>query len=227
MKRTPVDYRDFRLSKLNDPRFSHAKLLLGWVGYFSLYFLTENLIPASRCTPVHIGLDDWIPFCEYFVVFYVGWYLLVFGSLAYSFFYDTEKFRRLQTYIIITQVLAMTAYILLPTRQDLRPAVFAHDNVFTQIIGFIYSFDTSTGVCPSLHVAYSMGILSVFLKDREVPVPWKVFLVLFVLGVCLSVCFVKQHSALDVFAAFPVCAVAEFLVFRKDRQKARKRARSV
>ena len=64
MKKPVVDYREFRLSKLRDPQFSHLLLLLGWVGYFALFFLTENLIPAEKCTPVHLWLDDWIPFCE-------------------------------------------------------------------------------------------------------------------------------------------------------------------
>ena len=62
MKKPVVDYRTFRLSKINAPQFSHLKLLLGWVGYFILYFLTENLIPAENCTPVHMWLDDLIPF---------------------------------------------------------------------------------------------------------------------------------------------------------------------
>ena len=43
MRRPVIDYREFRLSKLNDPQFSHLKLLFGWVVYFAFYFLTENL----------------------------------------------------------------------------------------------------------------------------------------------------------------------------------------
>lgn len=220
MKKPTVDYRGFRLSKLNEPRFSHVKLLFGWVGYFCLYFLTENLIPAERCHPVHSFLDDLIPFNEFFVIFYVGWYLLVFGSLAYTFFYNVDQFKKLQTYIIITQIVAMAAYIIYPTRQDLRPEEFARSNVFTQIVSVIYAFDTNTGVCPSLHVAYSLGILSVFLRDKSVSKLWKAFLTVFVLLICLSVCFVKQHSAVDVFAALPVCILAEFLVFGRTRRRA-------
>ena len=53
MKTPVVDYREFRLKKLNEPRFSHLKLLVGWLVYFLFYFLTENLIPASTCHPVH------------------------------------------------------------------------------------------------------------------------------------------------------------------------------
>ena len=81
---------------------------------------------------------------------------------------------------------------------------------------FIYSFDTSTGVCPSLHVAYSMGILSVGLKDPLMTKFGKAVLTFVVLMICLAVCFVKQHSAIDVFAALPVCVLAELLVFGKD-----------
>ena len=73
MKKKPVDYSGFSLSRLNEPRFSHLKLLLGWVFYFVMYFITENLIPAERCHPIHCALDDLIPFNEFFVIFYVGW----------------------------------------------------------------------------------------------------------------------------------------------------------
>ena len=219
MKKTPVDYRGFRLSRLNEPRFSHAKLLLGWVGYFILYFLTENLIPAARCHPVHCFLDDIIPFNEWFLLIYTSWYLLIVGSLAYGFFFDTDKFRQIQTYIILTQVIAMAVYILWPSRQDLRPEVFEHDNILTKLMAVIYAFDTNTGVCPSLHVGYSLGILSAFLKDKDLSPFWKGLLTVYVISICLSVCFVKQHSAVDVFAALPMCALAEFLVYRRELWK--------
>ena len=152
MNRQPYDYSGFSLRRLNEPRFAHAKLLGGWIGYFILYFITENLIPASRCHPIHCALDDLIPFNEAFLFFYVGWYVLVAGSLAYTFFYNVPAFRKLQTFIMITQAVAMLCYILWPSRQDLRPEVFPRENLLTALMGFIYSFDTSTGVCPSLHV---------------------------------------------------------------------------
>lgn len=224
MKRQMVDYRGFSLSKINEPRFSHIKLLLGWVIYFIMYFLTENLIPAERCHPIHCWLDDVIPFNEFFVIFYVGWYFLVFGALLYYFLYDVDKFKELQTYIIITQVVAMACYILYPSRQDLRPEEFANSNILTYIMGLIYAFDTSTGVCPSLHVAYSMGILSVGLKDKNLAKIWKVLLVFVVVMICMAVCFVKQHSAVDVLVAMPVCLLAEALVYGKSYWRRRIKA---
>lgn len=213
-KQPVVDYRQFRLSKLNTPEFSHLKLLAGWIVYFAMYFLTENLIPASKCHPIHCALDDLIPFEELFVIPYVFWFVLVAGLLLYYLLYNIDSFKRLQIFIIITQVIAMTVYILYPSRQDLRPDSFARHNFLTWIVGFLYAFDTPTGVCPSLHAGYSFGILSVALKDREIPRVWKGVLMLIVSTICCAVCFIKQHSAVDVAAAIPMCAVAEAIVYR-------------
>lgn len=224
MKKKPYDYSGFSLKRLNEPRFRHVKLLGGWIFYFAMYFITENLIPREACHPIHCALDDLIPFNEFFVIFYVGWYALVFGALAYTFFFNVENFRRVQTYIIITQVIAMACYVLYPSRQDLRPEVFPRDNFLTATMAFIYSFDTSTGVCPSLHVGYSLGILSTGLKDPDLSVIWKVLLTFTVIMICLAVCFVKQHSAVDVLWAIPMCLVAECLVFGRSYWKPRLRA---
>ena len=219
MKKPMVDYSGFRLSRINEPRFSHVKLLLGWVGYFLFYFLTENLIPAERCHPMHCWLDDVIPFNEYFVIFYVGWYVLVAGSLAYTFFYNVPAFRKLQTFIMITQAAAMLVYILWPSRQDLPPEVFPRENLFTWIISIIYNFDTPSGVCPSLHVAYSIGIASVWCKEKDVSLGFKAFIVAFVCVICVSTAFIKQHSVVDIFAALPVGLLAELILYWKDYWK--------
>ena len=219
MKKPVIDYRTFRLKKVNEPQFAHLKLLLGWVVYFALYFLTENLIPADRCRPVHMWLDDLIPFNEYFLIPYVFWYALIVFSLGYFLLYNVDSFKRLQTYIIITQLVAMAIYILFPSRQDLRPEVFPRDNFLTDCIRFLYTFDTNTGVCPSLHVAYSLGIASVWTKEKDAHFWWKVFVVVAVIFICLSTMFIKQHSAVDFFAALPVCLLAEWIVYGRQKKK--------
>lgn len=215
MKKPVVDYRQFRLSKLNDPQFAHLKLLLGWVVYFLFYFLTENFIPVENCHVIHSALDDRIPFNEFFFIPYCFWYLLIVISLVYFALYDVENFRNLQTFIIITQVVAMTVYILYPSVQNLRPTEFARDNFFTWLAGIIYTLDTPTGVCPSLHVAYSLGIGSCWLKEKSASKLWKGFVVFSVILISLSTAVVKQHSVIDIAAALPVGLLAEILVFGK------------
>ena len=203
MKQPVVDYRPFRLSKLNTPEYNHLLYLLGWVGYFILYFLTENLIPAERCYPVHCWLDDVIPFNEIFVIPYTFWYVLIVISLLYFLLYNPDSFKKLMGFIIVTQVVAVAVYIIFPTRQDLRPEVFPRENILTWVMGLIYTFDTNTGVCPSLHVAYSIGIASVWCKEKGVAKGWKVFVVIAAVLISISTAFVKQHSVVDIIAALP------------------------
>lgn len=215
MKKPVVDYRQFRLSKINEPQFAHLKLLLGWVVYFLFYFLTENFIPVESCHVIHSALDDLIPFNEFFFIPYCFWYLLIVISLVYFALYDVENFKNLQIFIIITQVVAMTVYILYPSVQNLRPTGFARDNFFTWLANIIYTFDTPTGVCPSLHVAYSLGIGSCWLKEKNASKLWKGFVVFSVILISLSTAVVKQHSVIDIAAALPVGLLAEILVFGK------------
>lgn len=217
MRKPVIDYRKLRLSNICSPSFRHLFLILDWVIYLIMFALTERFIPADKCYPVHCSLDDIIPFCEYFIIPYAGWYILIIGTLLYFLFYDVESFKELQKYIIITQVIAMTAYIVFPTRQDLRPDVFVRDNIFTDMVRLLYRIDTNTGVCPSLHVGYSLGIASAFLKaERKTASPaFKAFIVVFVILICISVTFVKQHSVVDIIAALPMCLVAELAVYGK------------
>ncbi len=222
MRKPVISYRELSLATVNQPRYRHLLFLFGWVGYFCLYFLTENGIPAEACTPVWCPLDDVIPFCEFFVIPYVGWYVLIVLSLLWFMFYNPEHFRALMKFIIVTQVVAMAIYILFPTRQDLRPDAFPRDNVFTDIVALLYAADTNTGVCPSLHVAYSVGIASTWLKEKGASPLAKGLLTLFCALVCVSIAFVKQHSVVDAFAAVPVCLLAEWVAFG-DFWRARRR----
>ena len=107
MRAPTVDYRYLRLNILSTPEYRHLFLLLGWVGYFGLYCLTENLIPDENCYPVYCWLDDMVPVCEWFVIPYVSLYLLIVGSLLNILLYSVDSFQKLQTYIIITPIGAM------------------------------------------------------------------------------------------------------------------------
>ena len=214
MRQLTVDYRKLRLSNLRSPAYRHLLLLGGWLVYFSLYFLTEQLIPYESCHVVHCALDDAIPFCEFFIVPYLLWFLLVAGSLLYLLLYDVPNFRRLSIYIMITQAGAMLVYILWPSIQLLRPETMPRENLFTWIVSFVYRFDTPTGILPSLHAAYSIAILSVFEHRRETRLWWRILLPILVVIIVLATFFVKQHSVLDALAAIPLCLLGELLIYR-------------
>lgn len=216
MKKPVVDYTEFRLRRINEPQYAHLKYLLGWVGYFILFHLTETYIPAEKCHVVHCWLDDVIPFCEYFIIPYVFWYALIIITLVYFALYHPEGFKRFMTFLIVTQVIAVVIYTLFPSRQELRPVEFIRDNIFTYGVETLYTIDTNTGVCPSMHVAFSIGIMSAWLKEPDVSKVWKAFIVISAILICLSTMFIKQHSVLDFLAALPLCLLAEGIAYGKS-----------
>ncbi|MBR3934667.1 MAG: phosphatidic acid phosphatase [Clostridia bacterium] len=216
MRKPVVDYRKFRFSKLNTPEFSHLKLLSGWIVYFVLYLITENFIPQKECYVIHCKLDEMIPFCEWFIIPYVSWYLLIAWSLLYFALYDIDGFKKLMTFFFVAQVSSMIIYIIFPNRQDLRPVVFPRDNIITDAVKFLYSIDTDTNVCPSMHVGFSLAITSAWLKAKNVSRIWKGFIVFSLIVICCSVSLIKQHSVIDTVAAFALCAVIEIAVYGKS-----------
>lgn len=213
MRKPVVDYRKFRFSKLGTPEFSHLNLLFGWIGYFVLYTITELFIPQEKCFVVHSSLDDVIPFCEYFIVPYVLWYLSLAVTLVYFALYNVENFKRFQIFVITSQVIAMAVYIIFPNRQDLRTDLDAlgRDNFFIDVVRLLRTVDTNTNVCPSLHVGLSIGIASMWLKEKTAAWWVRIAIVIFCILVILSTVFLKQHSVVDAYAAIPMCILAEFL----------------
>ena len=207
-------YKDFDLSKINEHKYSHIKLLWGWVFYFIAFYLTENFIPVEKCHVIHCPLDDIIPFNEYFVIFYCLFYVMVFGSLLYFFFYDERSFKKLQTYLIVTQVIAIFIYIIYPSVQIGRPSQL-DDTFLCNVIGYIYSIDTPTGVCPSLHVAYSLGLASIWRKKKKTSIAVKILMIIITTLIAISVVFVKQHSVIDIIAAIPLCLLAEYITYNR------------
>ena len=108
-----------------------------------------------------------------------------------------------------------------PNGQNLRPASFDHQNLFTQLVQIIYATDTPTNVLPSLHVYNSLGAAiaiahsSRLKKHRAVRTGAYILTTLII----LSTVFLKQHSATDVFAAFAIALLVYPLVYVLQEKK--------
>lgn len=210
-----VDYRKFRLSKLDTPEFSHLKLLLFWPLYGLVFLILEHGY-GQTFHLVYTALDDKIPFCELFVIPYYFWFAFIVGMLLYTLFFDVHAFRRYMWYIILTYSTTCLIYVIYPTYQNLRPAVLPRNNFLTQIVSGLYAFDTNTNVCPSLHVT---GSMAVFFASRHCKrfqtTGWRIAFVATTALICASTVFLKQHSLIDVAAALVLCIVAYPVVYRK------------
>ena len=118
-------------------------------------------------------------------------------------------------------ILALAAFLVLklrktPERKKTFPKVVSLawlGALLTDAVALLYAVDTSTGVCPSLHAAGAIGIASAWLKSQSAARRQKAAVVLAAVLICLSTVFIKQHSVVDVFAALPLCLLAETVAY--------------
>lgn len=215
MKKT--DFRNFTWDKLNTEEYSHLKLLLYWPVYGLLFYFVERVYAPGGYIVMHCALDDAIPFCEYFLIAYLFWFVYLIGALAYTLFLDREGFRRMMRFIIFTYSVTILIYILFPTCQHLRPSELARDNALTRFAAYFYRFDTDTNVCPSLHVIGSFAAcFTLWDTGRFSSRGWRAANAACCALICASTVFMKQHSVLDVAAALPLCLAGYALCYMKN-----------
>ena len=219
MKRATVSYKGFRFSKLNDPQFSHLKLLLFWPPFLAMFFVTGRIYPLEECAVMYMPLDDLIPFCEWFVIPYVVWYLQIAFTLLYFLRYDVQSFKRIQIFIVLAQAISTVIFLLFPTCHQLRPETFPRDNLLTDCVKLLYAVDTPANACPSLHVTYAIGIAVTWCMSKAAHWGWKLGMVVLSILICMATTFIKQHSAVDFFGALPLCAVCALIVHLILRKK--------
>ncbi len=218
-----TDYRKLRLRNINSPEFSHLKLLLFWPVFGFMFLFVERIGVRSEYFPISCALDDLIPFCEYFIIPYLFWFIFLAGIHIYTLLYDTAAFRRMMRFIAVTYTIAIAVYLVFPNCQELRPEEFARDNVLTRFMTWFYGFDTNTNVCPSIHVIGSAAVMFAAWDCERLGTPaWKTAFAAAAVLISVSTMFLKQHSAVDVIAAVPVCAVGyvwAYIVPRAGKRK--------
>lgn len=195
-------------------RKKELRYLLFWPIYLFFFAVLERVWPAGHYTVVWCPLDDMIPFCEVFLIAYVAWFVFMAGVHVYTIFRSPGAYRKMMQFFCVTFGLTTLLYFIWPTCQELRPETFPRDNVLTTIVSWLYAIDTPTNVCPSMHVIGSVAALlgAWWAKGLNRPLPRVLFTVLTVL-ISLSTVFLKQHSAVDVFAAIPMCMIGYLVVY--------------
>ena len=213
-KRAAVDYRQFRLSRLNTDQFRHLKLLLYWPVFGLLFWYAERGVEVDHYYPMYCWLDDYIPFNEWFLIPYLFWFVFMVGMHLYTLRYDVPAFRRMMHFIMLTYSISLVIFFLFPNCQQLRPLVFERDNIFTRFLVDFYAFDTSTNVCPSLHVVGSLAAMFAAWDTPRFSTPLRraAFGIVAAL-ISVSTVFLKQHSVLDILVALVVCCVGYIAVY--------------
>lgn len=179
------------------------------------FFLMERLVPAGCDYWVsYCPLDDRIPFLEGFVVPYCLWYPLLFCVGVFLLVFDVPGLKKYVLFMSVGFGFSIVFCILFPNGQDLRPAVFPRDNIFTRLLECIYAADTNTNVLPSMHVIGSVAAALAAWHSKPMK-RWRFLPAIAALLASISTVFVKQHSVLDIFAGLAVCVPLWFWLYRK------------
>lgn len=202
-------------------KYKHAWPLLYILIYLPWFLLLEYNFPADYAGLhiIHCPLDDIIPFCEWFVIPYLLWFLYMPAVFLFLFYHSKNEFYRICAYEFTGMTICLIIYTLFPNGLDLRLSNIDRNNLLVDLVLLLYDSDTPTNVCPSIHV---FGTLSAHiclinsphmkeLKTRELikKISW-----ILTILICLSTVFLKQHSVIDLVCGVILSIILYFVIFK-------------
>ena len=197
----------------------HVYWLLGLIALALAYFVTQHL--GLQYHVVHLPLDDRIPFCPAFVVFYILWYFYVPGCMLWACFRARDVFYRQVAALFSGAFVCAAVFVLYPTCVDFRPSA-AGPGLARALCRLIYANDAPVNVFPSLHCyeALVMHLATFRVPPLRAHKALRLASFALVVLICLSTLLIKQHSAADLIAGCALAVAAHSLttyLFSKRR----------
>lgn len=188
------------------------------LAYTVFYMTGFSWLEKRHVTGVHImtlSIDYKIPFLEIFIIPYVLWFVYIAVTVVYFLIHEEEDFDALAQFLVFGMTVFLLISAVYPNGLNLRPVTFERDNIFTDIVKFIYASDTPTNVLPSIHVYNSMAAFLAIKRSRLAKnnSKWAWASGILTLLIILSTMFVKQHSVFDVFCAMVLTVFANHLYY--------------
>lgn len=206
----------------------HFFLLLYAFIYVPWFCYLEKTV-TTKFHIIHMTLDEYIPFCEYFIIPYYLWFVYMGAAIIYIAFTDGPTCWKMGLFLITGMTVFLFVSTVYPNGHMLRPQEFARDNIFVDMVKQLYATDTPTNLFPSIHVYNSLGVhFALTHCDRLKEKKWiKVASFILMTSIILSTMFLKQHSTFDVLTAFGLAAFMYSVCYGSiaeniDRRKAKK-----
>ncbi len=190
----------------------HGLLLLYFAIYLPWFAHLEKTV-TTHFHVIHVALDDYIPFCEYFIIPYLLWFAYIAWGFVYFYLHNREEYFRLCTMLFTGMTVFLVISTIYPNGHYLRPDTFVRDNIFTDAVKWLYATDTSTNLFPSIHVYNSIAIHMAVRHCENFRSKKAVRCIsgLLMFSIILSTMFLKQHSVFDVVTGI-VMAVFLYLI---------------
>lgn len=194
------------------------------LAYFILYIPWFAWLERTVTKKFHIitmTVDLKIPFCEYFIIPYLLWFAYVAFGVVYFFFRSKEDYYKLCAFLFTGMTLFLIISTVYPNGHDLRPLAFKQENLFTELVSWLYRTDTPTNLFPSIHVYNSLGVHIALMHSKCFQGKKAGRAVSFVLcvSIILSTMFLKQHSVFDVLTAFGLAFTMYYVIYRQAYKK--------
>ena len=195
---------------------SYFAIYLPWFGHLEKTVTTHFHV-------IHTALDDYIPFCEYFIIPYFLWFAYIAAVILWFFFTNKEDYYRVCILLFTGMTLSLLICTLFPNGTDFRPYVDPEKNIFAKAVSLLYATDTCTNVFPSIHVYNSVAVHIGIIRSEQFKNNRIVRLISGVLmvSICMSTVFLKQHSIIDVAGALLLCGAVYPLVYAPGAQRSR------
>lgn len=199
-------------------KFRSALPAIIYLVIYLCWFVLIERIPGRDYTIIHMKIDDKIPFCEFFIVPYLLWFIYIAWILIYLLFTNETDFHKCCMFLFSGMTIFLIVSTLFPNIHYLRPDVMPRDNLFTWMVSFLYTIDTSTNLWPSIHVYNSMGVLFAVVHNNKLTSKESIkfgSLILTTL-IILSTMFLKQHSVFDVMTGLLMGVSFYIIIYRTD-----------
>lgn len=153
------------------------------------------------------GIDDLIPRLPIFTIPYLlflpwFWLIVVYAYLSKNHFYQ------LSIAIIIVNLIAFVIYAFYQTHIIREPII--ENDIFSQILAYIYANDKPYAGCPSLHSGLSAIVATYFVITKN---KWMWAFVAMALLVVVSTLFTKQHYFVDALSGMSLGIFVTMIVF--------------
>lgn len=198
----------------------HGLLLLYFLIYLPWFGHLEKTV-TTHFHVIHVALDDYIPFCEYFIIPYFMWFGYIAWGIGYFYLKNKDEYFRLCTVLFTGMTIFLIISTIYPNGHYLRPTTFERDNIFVHMVQWLYSTDTATNLFPSIHVYNSIAVnMAVwhadnFKKNRLLRFGSAALMVMII----LSTMFLKQHSVFDVITGIIMAVFMYTLVYGTSSAK--------
>lgn len=183
-------------------KYKHAWVLSFGLIYLVWFSYLERTV-TDRYHVMHVELDDYIPFNEYFIIPYLLWFVYVAAAVLYFFFTSREEYYHLCLYLFTGMIISLIVCTFFRNGTNFRPLVDPDKNFCSYLVARLYQADTCTNVFPSIHVYNSICTHTAIRRSEKLREHRWLQAGSFglMISICLATVCLKQHSVIDVVGA--------------------------